>query len=192
MEDVVFLYDQAIEHIVRLHAFRSTKRGDLAGDGDVHDDVDHVADLLAKRDLLTFAASLRNFAEAAKAIDKMRATRFATCKLTSPPSPPFFAEIGDQVTLYQALSRIIHSHTLTICRSSSDFCLLAARTEEELFSVATRADIPSEPLFVLQTERDPLTIISLRSLIETSCGFLHSVSENIQATQRLFLQRDYR
>ena len=62
MEDVVFLYDQAIEHIVRLHAFRSTKRGDLAGDGDVHDDVDHVADLLAKRDLLTFAERAR-FAE---------------------------------------------------------------------------------------------------------------------------------
>jgi hypothetical protein len=192
MEDAVFLYDQAIEHIVRLHAFRSTKRGDLAGNGDVHDDVDHVADLLAKRDLLTFSASLRNFSEAAKSIDKMRAARFATCKLVAPPSPPYFVEIGDEITLYQALSRVIHSHNLSICRSSFDFWLLAAKTEEELFSVATQDAVPSEPLLVVQTERDPLTVISLRSLIETSCAFLESVSEDIQATKRIFLQRDYR
>ena len=72
MDDVLFLYDQSIEHIVRLHAYRCTKRGSFDESGDVEEDVDSVADLLAKRDLLIFSASLRNLAEAAKAVDKIR------------------------------------------------------------------------------------------------------------------------
>src|SRR4051794_17788861 len=109
MEDVVFLYDQTIEHIVRLHAFRSTVRRDLGGNGDVHDDVDHVAELLAKRDLLTFSASLRNFAEAAMAVSEIRVAKIATTKIIDPPRAPYTLDSGATITLYQALSRIIHS-----------------------------------------------------------------------------------
>ncbi|MDB5568569.1 MAG: hypothetical protein JWP84_5135 [Tardiphaga sp.] len=175
MDDVVFLYDQTIEHIVRLHAFRSMVRGDLSGNGDVHDDVDHVADLLAKRDLLTFAASLRNFAEAAKAVQSMRESPVKTVKLIYPPQAPFSMNDGKQISLYQALSRVIHSHTLRVCRSSFDFWLIAAKSEEELYSAATQQITPSEPLLIIQTEKDPVTAFSLRTLIDTSCGFLDAV-----------------
>jgi hypothetical protein len=192
MDDAVFLYDQAVEQIVRLHAFRSTKPSDIGGKGDVHDDVDHVAELLAKRDLLTFSASLRNFAEAAKATDQMRAAAFPTYMLVDPPVPPYFIENGGKVTLYQALSRVIHSHTLRICRTSLDFFLFGPTTERQLFTAATQPQIPTDTVLLIETERDPLTVITLRALIASSCDFLNLVSEVIQRTERVLLPRDFR
>lgn len=68
----------------------------MGEDGDVQDDVDGVADLLAKRDLLTFSASLRNFAEAAKAVQDMRQLRVSICKLIAPPQPTLLHRVrGD-------------------------------------------------------------------------------------------------
>src|SRR5205085_10075463 len=118
----------------------------------VQDDVDSVADLLAKRDLLTFAASLRNFAEAGKAVQDMRQLRVSTCKLLGPPQPPYFVESGETHSLHQLLSRIIHSHTLSILRSSYDFYTLAARTDEELFSIPSQPIVEAETLLLVQTE----------------------------------------
>lgn len=184
MEDVLFLYDQAMELLVRLHSYRCTKRNEVGGDGDVQDDMDSIADLLAKRDLLTFSASLRNFAEAAKTVDAMRALRLPTCKLIVPPQAPYFVQPGDTISLYQALSRIIHSHTLRILRSSYDFWLLVARTDEEVFSTVTQPVIHSETLLLLQTERDPATAIELQTLVRSACTFLNSASETLKITQR--------
>ena len=185
MDDVIFLYDQAIEHIVRLHGFRSSKRRDLGEGGDVQDDVDSVADLLAKRDLLTFSGSLRNFAEAAKAVQDMRQLRVSTCKLIAPPQPPYFVESGETLSLYQVLSQIIHSHTLSILRSSYDFCLLAAKTEEDLFSIPSQPIIESETILLVQTEQDPATAVGLRALIHVACSFLGPVSERLHIIAEL-------
>lgn len=184
MDDVVFLYDQAIEHIVRLHGFCSSKRRDLGIAGDVQDDVDSVADLLAKRDLLTFSASLRNFAEAAKAVQEIRQLRVSTCKLIAPPQPPYVVDSGETLSLYQVLSRIIHSHTVSILRSSYDFHLLVAKTEEELFSIPSQSITESETILLVQTEQDPVTIIALSTLIQIACCFLGPVSERLHIIQR--------
>ncbi|MFH1342122.1 MAG: hypothetical protein ABIL01_13120 [Pseudomonadota bacterium] len=183
MDDVIFLYDQAIEHIVRLHGFRSSKRRDLGG-GDVQDDVDSVADLLAKRDLLTFSASLRNFAEAAKAVQELRQLRISTCKVITPPRPPYFVESSETLSFYQVLSRIIHSHTLSILRSSYDFGFVAAKTDEDMFSVVSQPTIESETLLLMQTEQDPATAVALRALIQAACSFLGPVSERLNIIQR--------
>ena len=184
MEDVLFLYDQTIEHLVRLHSFRCTKKDNFDEGGDVEDDVDHIADLLAKRDLLIFSASLRNLAEAAKAVEKMRELRLATCKLIVPPQPPYFIRSGETLSLYQALSRIIHSRAITICRSSVDFWLFIARTDDEILSTVTQPAFHSETLLLLQTERDPATAVDMKSLIQITCFFLNSVSEELKITQR--------
>ncbi|WP_375305086.1 hypothetical protein WI560_23640 [Bradyrhizobium sp. A11] len=186
MDDVVFLYDQAIEHIVRLHGFCSSRRRDL-GSGDVQDDVDSVADLLAKRDLLTFSASLRNFAEATKSVQDIRQLRVSTCKLIAPPQPPYFLDSGETLSLYQVLSRIIHSHTLSILRSSYDFRLLAAETDEQLFSIPAQPVVQSETLLMVQTEQDQATTVALRALLHIACSFLSPVSERL-----CIIQRDYR
>ncbi|UPJ81926.1 hypothetical protein IVB16_08165 [Bradyrhizobium sp. 183] len=184
MNDVIFLYDQAIEHIVRLHGFCSSTRRDLGEDGDVQDDVDGVADLLAKRDLLTFSASLRNFAEAAKAVQDMRQLRVSICKLIAPPQAPYFIESGETLSLYQVLSRILHSHRLSIFRSSYDFGLATAKTDEEYFSIPSQPIYQSETLLVAQTEQDQPTAVALRTLIQSACSFLGPVSERLHITQR--------
>jgi hypothetical protein len=184
MEDVLFLYDQTVEQLVRLHAFRCTKRDNFDQSGDVEDDVDTIAELLAKRDLLIFAASLRNLAEAGKAVDKMRELRLPTSVVMVPPRAPYFKQSGATLSLYQALSRIIHSRAITVCRSSFDFFLLIARTEDELYSSVKEPVINSETLIVLQTEQDPATAIELKSLIQVTCSFLNSVSEDLKITQR--------
>lgn len=184
MDDVVFLYDQTIEHIARLHGFRSSKRGDLGERGDVQDDVDSVADLLARRDLLTFSASLRNFAEAAKAVQDLRQSRVSACKLIAPPQPPYFTESGETLSLYQVLSRSIHSHTLSILRSSYDFSLLLARTDQEFFSIPSQPVVESETLLLVQTEQDPLTLVTLRTLLQVACSFLGPLSERLHIIQR--------
>jgi len=153
--------------------------------GDVEDDVDNIADLLAKRDLLIiFAASLRNLAEAGKAVETMRELRLPTRKVIAPPQAPFFRQSGETLSLYQALSRIIHSHTIRVCRSSYDFVLLMARTDEEIFSTATQPVFHSETLLVLQTKQDPATAIELKSLIQVTCSFPNSVFEDLKITQR--------
>jgi hypothetical protein len=184
MNDVIFLYDQAIEHIVRLHGFRSSQRRDLGGGGDVQDDVDSVADLLATRDLLTFAASLRNFAEAGKAVQDMRKLRVSTCKLLAPHSRPTLWNPARHIHYISSLAGIIHSHTLSILRSSYDFYTLAARTDEELFSIPSQPIVEAETLLLVQTEQDPLTVVELRALIHAACSFLGPVSERLHIIQR--------
>jgi hypothetical protein len=85
VNDLIFLYDQVVESLARLHAFWSMRVNDFATHGDVEEDIDGVADLLAKRDLLIFAASAGNFAEACKALGEMRSRTVRTSKLLSRP-----------------------------------------------------------------------------------------------------------
>ncbi len=195
--DVVFLYDQVIETLTRLHSFSSAKERDLENDDDVESDIDHVAELLAKRDLLIFAASTRNFAESCKAVHEMRTIGVPTCSLLPPPvAAPFFTEGVGTLTLYQVLSRILHSNAVEICRSARDYENLSARsTEEFLRMIETRRRKPierSEPLVVLQGEKDPFTLLRLRSIIVRSCVFLNQVSDRLSKQDRIYLQRDYR
>ena len=88
------------------------------------------------------------------------------------------------LSLYQVLSRIIHSRAITVCRSSYDFLLLVARTDEDTFAAVTQPVFHSETLLFLQTERDPATAIELESLLQITCSFLNSVSDELKITQR--------
>lgn len=192
MEDAVFLYDQTIEQMARLHAFCGSSRGALSGSGDAQDDIDQVVDLLAKRDLLTFSASLRNFAESANTVQYMRTTYIDTRTLIHPPEPPFSLSDGKSLTLYQALSRIIHSRTLRICCTSFDFWLVTHKSEQELYSSVCEPKIVVEPTLVVCTEHDPSTVLSLRDLIDTSCTFLNRTAETLAKNHGIYLSREYR
>ncbi|OCK60528.1 hypothetical protein [Bradyrhizobium sp. LMTR 3] len=195
--DVIFLYDQVIECISRLHAFCSVKERDLGADADVESDIDAVTELLARRDLLTFAASTRNFAEACKAVSDMRSIEVPTCKLLPPPvRPPFFIETEETITLYQTLSRILHSTAVTICRSVHDYeHLLVSSNEELLELIGQRRGKTlerSEPLILLESgKNDPFTLLRVRSIVLRSCAFLNNLSDRL-SKDRIFLQRDYR
>jgi hypothetical protein len=194
--ELVFLYDQVIESLTRLHAFASTRARDLGGGHDVEDDVDQVAELLFRRDLLVFAASARNFAEACDAVRDMRTRVIPLCKLLSPPTWPFFVEETETITLYQALSRILHSAELRICRSADDFeHLLASSTDDLLLAIQKRRGRPvesTEPIILIRSEKDPLSLIRVRSLVLTTCDLLNAVSDRLSSESRIYLQRDYR
>jgi hypothetical protein len=194
--ELVFLYDQVIESLTRLHAFASTRARDLGGGHDVEDDVDQVAELLFRRDLLVFAASARNFAEACDAVRDMRTRVIPLCKFLSPPTSPFFVEQTETITLYQALSRILHSAELRICRSADDFeHLLASSTDDLLLAIQKRRGRPvesTEPIILIRSEKDPLSLIRVRSLVLTTCDLLNAVSDRLSSESRIYLQRDYR
>jgi hypothetical protein len=194
--ELIFLYDQVIESLTRLHAFGSTRARDLGGGHDVEDDVDQVAELLFRRDLLVFAASTRNFAEACDAVKDMRARVIPLCKFLSPPTAPFFVETTETITLYQTLSRILHSAELRICRSADDFeHLLVSSTDELLLAIQKRRGKPAEPtepVIFIRSEKDPLSLIRVRSLVLTTCDFLNAASDRLASEERVYLQRDYR
>jgi hypothetical protein len=182
--------------MTRLHAFCSMKNGNFRTFGDIEDDIDHVVDLLTKRDLLVFAASTRNFAEAAESVDDMRTTFVATCTLLLPPAPPFFIEDSSSITLCQALSRIIHSNELRICRAANDYEFLLASSSDEFIRMVVRRHGKeaerSETLVMVRTERDPVTFLQLRSLLSSACDFMNKVSDHLSENDKIFLQREYR
>jgi hypothetical protein len=195
--DLIFLYDQVIESLARLHGFSSMRAGDLGRSNDIEDDVDHVSELMAKRDLLTFSASTRNFAEASKAVGDMRSVAVPTCKLLPLPlAAPFFMEGSETITLYQALSRILHSSSIDILRSAEDYEYQLAHSHHAFFQmVADRAGqtiTRTEPLILVVSENDTPTLLRVRSIVLRSCAFLNTVSNRLSHEDRIFLQRDYR
>jgi hypothetical protein len=196
VKDLIFLYDQVVESLTRLHAFWSMRVNDLATHEDVEEDIDGVADLLAKRDLLIFAASARNFAEACKALGEMRSRPVRTSKLLSPPVKPFFVEGLETITLYQALSRILHSSNIDICRSAIDYEFLVSSSSDELISMIDsrrgKAVENTEPIIAIRSEQDPPTLLRLRSVVLSSCDFLNRVSDRLRAEDQIYLQRHHR
>ncbi|MEZ2146377.1 hypothetical protein AAE026_29390 [Bradyrhizobium sp. DN5] len=195
--DLYFLYDQVIESLTRLHSFAAMRVRDLDNSNDVEDDVDHVAELLLRRDLLTFAASTRNFAEASSATKEMRTIGIPTCQLLPPPvKAPFFTEGAETITLYQALSRILHSSSIKILRSARDYDYQAAASSEALLDIigrrARQKPERSAPLILLKGERDPATILRVRSIVLRSCAYLNGVSDRLSEERSIYLQREFR
>ncbi|WOH78266.1 hypothetical protein RX327_20070 [Bradyrhizobium sp. BEA-2-5] len=194
--DIVFLYDQVIESMARLHAFDAVKIHDWPDPtNDVEDDLDDFAEIMARRDLLTFAASARNFAEACEAAGEMRAVTAATCKLLSPPKSPFFIETPETITLYQVLSRLLHSTKIRICKYSDDYHELLTSIDAFLQLAGNRQGQVierSETLVIIQSEKEPFTAVRLRSLLLKACDFLNAVSDRLSAENKIFLQRSYR
>jgi hypothetical protein len=196
MQDIVFLCDQVIENIARLHAFSQISAPNPQGDGDVQDDVDNVAELLASRDLLIFAACTRNFSEASRSVDKMRAQTVPTCRFQAPIGSPYFVEDASPITLYQALSRILHSHELRICRSPIDYLAFLAANEAAFLSGiqmlgSARHGLLEPTLFVL-TKQDAPTLVRLGAILGATCVVLNEVSEILSSRDKIFLQRDFR
>ncbi|MGL3106583.1 hypothetical protein [Bradyrhizobium sp. BR 1432] len=130
----------------------------MGGNNDIEEDVDNVAELLFRRDLLTFAASTRNFAEASAAVKEMRAIGVPTCKLLPPPVASFFAEGAETITLYQVLSRVLHSSSIEVLRSAEHYDYQAATSSEALLQMISqrveRKPERSEPLILLKGEKD--------------------------------------
>ncbi len=196
MTDIVFLYDQVTECIARLHAFSAVKPGTLPNASDIEDEIDNVAELLAKRDLLMLAASTRNFAEACSSVRLLRARSVPLCTLVVPPAAPFFVETSKRITLYQALSRLLHSTEIQICRMQGDYESLVVSSRDALIGLIVdrmgKPEVKSEPLIIVSTEQEPLSMFTPQALVTPICDFLSEASDDLRATARIHLPRDYR
>jgi hypothetical protein len=195
LDDITFLYDQLIESTARLHAFSSTGNLRRINNHDVEDDVDAMIVLLARRDLLVFAASARNFAEACKASVEMRKIAVNTCIPLDPPQPPFFKETTSSISLYQALSRIIHSIELQVLQKDHDYALLVKTLDEVLHWIDSRRFRErerSEPTILVKTEQDGSTLLRLGTLLSCTCDFLNPVLDRLAKEGRHFLKREDR
>lgn len=169
--DVVFLYDQVIEHLVRLRWLASS--AELAIPDLVSEDIDHVAELLAKRDLLVFAASLRNFGEATSSIPSMRKFS-ARLSQATPETVDFHREIEQTITLYGALSRILHAKYVTIVRLP-ELLLPFDEYAKTVADPSRKRKFLRRPLVRLSTKRDGETLVMIDSVISMSCQYLAMV-----------------
>jgi hypothetical protein len=198
MDDIVFLYDQVVEMTARMHAFCSIRTEGLPGDGDVEDDIDQLTLLLAKRDLLTLAGSMRNFSEASNTIQVAKSEKIQISEVFVSAGPPFLRDTKQRISVYQWLSRILHAYDLRILRTPTDFYLEAFGTGTEYFSrIAAYINAGSDPNecgpppIKLRTEKERLTFVRLDYSLIAVCKFLNAVSDQL-SKKKIFLQRNYR
>jgi hypothetical protein len=197
MSDAVFLYDQVIEQVARLQTFCSTREIALSAGEEAQDDVIAVISALAKRDLLTMAATARNLSESVRPLEPLREIKIATAELSLRDSPPFFKEKDQLVTMYQCLSRVLHAGDTKILRSKRDYDVLLSRTEDELLdrifdgSPRELAYQLHEPLVLLSTKKEGLTLVRMQDVLSGTCKFLNIVSD-LLAEQKIFVSRDIR
>ena len=134
--DLRFLYDQVLENFVRLQCFAATVPEHK--DGEFDDDLDHIRDLLAKRDLLLFSATIRNFAESTETLPLMKVQSAGMSELFLSNGAPFHRDkrVGRPPTLvklnlYQMVSRVLHSRRLDIlCRPAAFFHKMSRDSDE--------------------------------------------------------------
>lgn len=198
MEDIIFLYDQVLENIARLNNFAAVRGSGLKTHPDIRDDIDSLTEHLARRDLLVLAASMRNFAETAKATKLVRSTNIVTSEIFISAGPPFVRDAKKSISLYQCLSRVLHAHDLRIFRTASDYYRVIATSANDYLNrilsfrrQGGNSDNCEEPLIGMITEREKLTLVRLQYLLAAVCNVLGELSEDF-SKKKIFLQRDYR
>ena len=198
MDDIVFLYDQVIEHVVRLETFASVRGPADETHGDIRDDIDSVTLMLARRDLLVLAASMRNFIEITKGMKLAKATNITTSEIFISGGPPFFRDTKETITVYQCLSRVLHANYFRIFRDVSNYYSAVTTDPKEFFSRILAferegGDTSSyeEPLIAISTEQDKVTMLRLKYVLTGVCEVLGKLSDEL-SEKKIFLQRDYR
>src|SRR4051812_45469398 len=124
MNDIIFLYDQVAESISRLRSFAALRATELTSHSDTQDDIDTLTELLAKRDLLVFAASMRNFVEASAGITAAKESKIITSEIFISAGPPFCRDTRISINVYQCLSRILHAVELRILRTAAHYYVI--------------------------------------------------------------------
>ena len=198
--DLKFLYDQILESIVRLRAL-SVETSDDNND-DVSDDLDNVRELLVKRDLLVFAAAIRNFAEATNTVSTMKNISATLSELYLSSGWPFHRDLRAgrpsapvQVNLHQAVSRILHAHSVDILSNQYAFLARIAPTTNEYARLVAEhhksAEKNFEPVLFLSTKQEPINLLLLPRLIDMARSYLIEVLSRLEKGE-IYLARWFR
>jgi hypothetical protein len=119
MDQLAFSYDQIIEHLCRLYCFVSVGSDNIPYELDV-EDIETMFDLLARRDLPLFAATIRNFAEMTSSLSQMKEAKVKLSEIYISAGLPFFRHTKSSISLYSCVSRILHSHHVRLFRTTAN------------------------------------------------------------------------
>jgi hypothetical protein len=196
-----FLYDQVLEGFSRLDCFSSSRKGydefERDGTDDVDEDIEHITGLLARRDLLVFAASLRNFAESTKSISLMKEQSLNLSEPYISNGPPFFRESKRKLNLHQAVSRILHSHQTDVLHDPFGFVSATFDGDDPvgLYNklVAEKPNFPARilPMITTRTEKEGVSFFALSSLINAAKNYTELEMDAL-SHERTFIQRSLR
>ena len=195
MNDLNFLYDQTIEYMARLYGFLSTAGDDWVESSETSEDIEHVAQLLVRRDLLLFAVTLRNFAESAFLTDYMKKMPVLDSEVFLAKGPPCFREKKSSVNLYRVTSRVLHSTNIRIHRRPEDYIILehasdVAKYYVQIQEYKNKFDVADgklfEPLLIVSTESDGSYHVSLRRLLRVASIFLDFAYQVLEKKQLLY------
>jgi hypothetical protein len=199
--DLSFLYDQLREHMARLYAFCSIRSNLLDIEGDTEDEVDNIFVLLFRRDLLVFAATLRNFAESISLVENMKKIEVPDSEIDLEKDPPYFRDKKSSINFYSCISRILHSHNIQVHRTLMDYILATysfddLRIEKKIYEEEKKHNFDSdvevfEPLIEMETERDGKYLVSLRNILKSASLFLDAALKILEK-ENIFLLRSFR
>lgn len=196
--DLIFLYDQILESTSRLLDFSNSVYGDDDDDdlGDVASDVAHVAGLLAKKEMLAFAASVRNFGELTNSVDKMKEYKVILSEIYVSNGPPFFRDTKKTIHLYQGVSRVLHSNETEVLKRPESFILATHHGPvEEMYEslVRERRNFPKQvdAMVIISTKKEGISAFRLKSLLNSAMAYVGTIVGEL-ADKQIFLERSIR
>ncbi len=195
-----YLYDQILESFVRLKELSAVQNEDESNE--FTDDLEHMHELLAKRDLLIFAATLRNFAESTETANLMKTKPVTMSELYLSSGWPFHRDIrstraknSKKPNLYQIVSRILHAHNIDIL--SSQYAMLArlSTTTDNYFALiseyANKQDRYVEPIILISTKDEPLSFVLLSRILGASQAYLNDTISKLE-NSKIYIARWFR
>lgn len=183
-KEINALYDQSLEYLTRVSSCVCWNGG--SSGGFVEGEIDHMGEILLKRDLLIFAASMRNLTEACANVRELKSInlRLSTMNHTI---------VGDMlsdsisINFYQAFSRILHSietdvffriNPLRHMRSSDQFL------NYQILSSYGKKCYPDGTVVIVNTEKETTTTFYLKRLVMASSIYLHKALEDPRLSEK--------
>lgn len=178
-----YLYDNLVESLLRIHQFAQVKFSEVSGE--TREDWEHVAHLIARRDILILAASVRNFSESTNTTDNLKTRSIQIHQPIKPFAFPFTNKLKGNVSsisIHQAYSRIIHAIEMDLLSGAR---LIAALTDcTDPYGMYKNIErfkqtaVSAHTLISLKTEKCETSLFSLNDLIDQTIHFVdhcHSV-----------------
>ncbi len=198
--DLRFLYDQALESLVRLKGF-SIAASQL-DDTEFSDDIRHMQELLAKRDLLVFSATARNFAEATKTVHLMKGQSANMSELYLSAGVPFHRDIragkpphSVTINLHQMVSRILHAHNVEIMSNPIDFIVRMSSSTDEYFrrisEYGSSIEKPIEPMIFVSTKDERTNFVLVTRILRMAIAYFNDAISQLEK-DKILIARAFR
>jgi hypothetical protein len=196
--EINFLYDQVLELFVRLNSFCVATPHEQKNEkgGNIDYEIYLMSEALFKRDMLVFAASLRNFAEATKTTKAMKGHIVLLSEIYWSGGFPYNrdsnAKGADAINIYQTVSRILHASSLDILSDKLSICTKIFSFNDALHHAHEVNDKRVfSPLICVQTDKEPQTLFLLSRFLNASRIYIDSIIDHL-GDQKIYIERSLR